>query len=93
MQSVGLLLQAGITHYTLIYDREKGHVCLQYVIHMMPFRRYVQGTVEAVHSHKFKQLLVKKPLLEYTALLFTRCVCVLSNQGWSPVSVQPPRDH
>lgn len=91
MQSVGLLLQAGVTHYTLIYDREKGHDCLQYVIHMMPLRRYVQGTVEAVHSHK--QLLVKKPLLEYTVILFTTCVYVLSNQGWSPVSVQPPRDH
>lgn len=57
MQSVGLLLQAGVTHYTLIYDREKGHVCLQFVIHLMPLRRCVKGTVEAVHSHK--QLLVK----------------------------------
>lgn len=56
MRTVGLLLRAGVTHYMLIYDREKGHVCLQYVIHMMPLRRYVQGTVEVVHSHK--QLLV-----------------------------------
>lgn len=56
MQGVGLLLQAGVTHYTLIYDREKGHVCQQYVTHMMSVRRCVQGTLEAVHSHK--QLMV-----------------------------------
>lgn len=56
-QCVSLLLQAGVAYYTLIYDREKGHVCLQYVIHMMPLRRCVQGVGKAVHSHK--QLLVK----------------------------------
>lgn len=79
MQSVGLLLQAGVTHYTLIYDREKGHVCcLQYVIHMMPLRRCVQGTVEAVRSHK--QLLVKN-LYWSIQHYYLQHVCV--HQGWS----------
>lgn len=34
----------------------------------------------------------QKPLLEYTALLFTTCVYYVIRDGVSPVSVQPPQE-
>lgn len=66
------------TLHTLIYDRDKGHDCLQYVTHMMPLRKYVQG---GGGSCAFTQTVAgQKPLLEYTALLFT--TCIRSAQEW-----------
>lgn len=79
MQSVGLLLQAGVTHYALIYDREKGHVCLQFVIRMMPLRRCVQGMVEVcIHTNSCWS---KTSTGVYGTIIYN--MCVLNNQGWS----------
>lgn len=86
---MGLLLLAGVTHYTFIYDREKGHVCLQYVIHMMPLSRCAGDGGGCAFTQTAAG---QKPLLEYTALIFTTCVFKLMRNGVSPTAVQPSQE-